>query len=297
MNINSLFNPRWKKSNYILKTKAYYYKTWDGYQMPSLHSHPSIEVMYVIKGKCFIEIEGDTVALNKGQFILIDANISHRLVVPLGKKCRMLNLEFGFEINMETPFDLKQMLEEETSLKKMYEVSFPYILLHDTDMVYMTLKKIIYHLDNQKKKTSLYIQFLYFQLLVDISHLWKEVINYKENINESHVDKALEYLHQHYDEDIKIIQVAQYVSLNENYLQRLFKEQMHMTIIEYLNHFRLEKATMFLSGTDYSMLEICDMIGINSRQYFIKLFKEQFLMTPGAYRKSITKGREYSMSE
>jgi AraC-like DNA-binding protein len=297
MDKNSLFNSRWKESNYVLSTKAYYYKTWQGYQMPSLHSHSSIEVMYVIAGKCHIEIENKRVGLTKGQFILIDANVSHRLLVPKNRSCRMLNLEFGFVHDLDSPLDLKHILIEEADLLDFFEHEFSYSVLHDTDMVYSTLKKLIYYLDCSYRKKSLYIQLLHFQLLIDIAYLWKDTIAYAKNGSESHVYKAVEYLHQHYDEDIKIVQLARHVNLNENYLQRLFKEQMDLTIIEYLNRFRLEKAAMFLIETDYTMMEISDMIGLNSRQYFIKLFKDRYSTTPGAYRKSKGKRHGHEMSE
>lgn len=297
MDKNSLFHSQWKNPNYVLSTKAYYYKTWQGYQMPSLHSHSSIEVMYVIAGKCHIEIDDQCVGLTKGQFILIDANVPHRLLVPKNRTCRMLNLEFGFVPNVNSPLDLKGMLDEERHLLAFFESAFTYSVLHDTDMVYSTLKKLIYYLDSNHRRNSLNIQLLHFQLLIDIAYLWKDTIAYAKNGSESHVYRAVEYLHQHYDEDIKILHLAQHVNLNENYLQRLFKEQMNLTIIEYLNRFRLEKAAMFLIETDYTMMEISDMVGLNSRQYFIKLFKDRYAMTPGVYRKSKGKGHGHEMSE
>jgi AraC family transcriptional regulator, melibiose operon regulatory protein len=77
------------------------------------HSHNEIEIMYVIEGKCVVETATETVPMKKGDLILLDSNIPHRLVVDNENPCRMLNLEFFLQTKKMRDFHhfSKKLLE------------------------------------------------------------------------------------------------------------------------------------------------------------------------------------------
>ena len=87
------------RGDYVPRFYAYYYKQWMNYEMP-YHQHDSTEIMYMISGVCRIDVKaGDTeksVILKKGEFMVLDAGVPHRLIVDQAASCRMLNVEFGF---------------------------------------------------------------------------------------------------------------------------------------------------------------------------------------------------------
>lgn len=68
------------------------------------HSHDEIEIMYVIEGKCVVETAAETVTMKKGDLILLDSNIEHRLIVAKENPCRMLNLEFFLQTKTTSDF-------------------------------------------------------------------------------------------------------------------------------------------------------------------------------------------------
>ena len=59
-----------------------------------------------------------------------------------------------------------------------------------------------------------------------------------------------------------------------------------MTLVEYMNHYRLEKACELLLTTDLSVIEISENTGFENHSYFIRLFRRQYQMTPLKYRRS-----------
>src|SRR5690554_5725144 len=109
MESNSLYNPLFITGEYHPKVNYYYFKQWDDFRMP-FHEHNSVEIMYVITGQCQVDVADDSYALKKGDFILIDANVTHRLIVEKDKPCRMLNIEFLFDHKTTTTPSLKQLV-------------------------------------------------------------------------------------------------------------------------------------------------------------------------------------------
>jgi signal transduction histidine kinase/ligand-binding sensor domain-containing protein/CheY-like chemotaxis protein len=68
-----------------------------------------------------------------------------------------------------------------------------------------------------------------------------------------------------------------------------FKSIVGVGINTYINDYRLSEAKILLEKTDYSMLEIAEIVGFQTQSYFSTLFKEQFDTTPLKYRQNCKK--------
>ena len=66
---------------------------------------------------------------------------------------------------------------------------------------------------------------------------------------------------------------------------RLFRENLHMSPIEYITSYRLNKARQRLIGTNETITQIAYNCGFGSSSYFGKVFREYFDDTPANYRK------------
>ncbi len=286
MNQYSLFNSKWISGNYEPKASAYYYKTWVNYDM-DLHEHDAVEIMYVLKGKCIVGFEDSRIYLSKGEFVVIDSGIAHKLIVEDNISCRMLNIEFKF-VNKENKFfSFGEMVKSDVNLQSLINSKFQFLVLKDSEELFYTLKQLIMEYDNTSRSNSLVVQTLFYNLLIKISRLWNEDNKANNFSSIVYVKEAINYIHQHYDQEIKIEDIAEYVNVNSSYLQRLFKKNTNITIIEYLTKIRMEKAKMLLENTYISIIEICDYVGINSRQYFSYLFNKHFNVSPAQYRQSV----------
>ncbi|WP_121666531.1 helix-turn-helix domain-containing protein [Mesonia aquimarina] len=78
---------------------------------------------------------------------------------------------------------------------------------------------------------------------------------------------------------------AQDAGLNVNKLQLGFQELYELTVNRYIQKVRLEKAQELLATTDCNISEIVDKIGLSSKSYFSKLFRENYQMSPSEFRK------------
>ncbi|MBP1992722.1 AraC family transcriptional regulator [Paenibacillus eucommiae] len=287
MDSNSLYHSKLMAGEYHPKVVAYYFKQWHGYQMP-FHSHNAVEIMYVITGACRVEMEKEKIVLKKGDFILIDANVSHRMLVDDDMQCRMLNVEFIFHPLKNDTFPcMKELAAENSALKTLLDRESPYIVLREQGEVYQTLKSLVLELDAKGEEKELMVKLLLSQLLIRISRLVVEGIHSNMQEVGGYVKKIIAYMHHNYDCDIKVKDIAASVNLHPGYLHRIFKATMNNSVMDYLTLLRIEKAKMLLAQTDIPVIDISGYIGINSRQYFSTIFKKQTGKTPVQFRKSV----------
>lgn len=285
---NSLYNRELLNGRFYLKTKAYYFREWNDFRM-QFHAHNAVEIMYVINGTCLVEVNDVSIAMKKGEFILLDANIRHNLQVENGKPCRMLNVEFGFHKEDTGLPSIDVIAKGSEKFRQLLRSDKPYIVLRDSEEIYITLKSLIMELDRDDSEGNLLVQLLYFQLLIRLSRLYCETWNKNPGTGVMHVKKALQYMHQHYDRDIQIKDIAAAANVHSGYLHRIFKNSKGCTINEYLMKIRMEKAKLLLANTDIQIIDISNYIGINSRQYFAFVFKKYTSLSPSMYRKSVVK--------
>ena len=87
------------------------------------------------------------------------------------------------------------------------------------------------------------------------------------------VGRIRQYIQDNYSRAITLQDVADDVGMDKSYIGRIFKKEFNEGIIEYLNHYRLNKAEEFLSmGMNVS--EAAEKVGFNDPAYFGKCFKK-----------------------
>lgn len=285
MNSNSLYDHRLRAHDVQPRIVAYYYKQWDGFHMP-FHAHNAVEIMYVISGKCVVELKDIELTLKKGDFVLIDAEVEHRLIVQNDGPCRMLNIEFIFTKHVSKFPALKELIEQEPALQTFLSAKQDYIVLRDPHDIYHTLKSLVLELDQSDTSNQLMIQLLMSQLLVRIARIVNEEGAQGTKPNDYYIKKSIQFMQQNYDRDIRVKDIADAVNLHPGYLHRLFSSTMDCTIVAYLTSLRMQKAQMLLSQTDIPVSEIADYVGISSQQYFSTVFKKHTGQSPVLYRKA-----------
>lgn len=106
----------------------------------------------------------------------------------------------------------------------------------------------------------------------------------KGSPGESAVSAVTDYIHRHLHEQISISKLAEQVYLNEQYMARLFKKSVGLSILEYVTRERLKLARELLLSTDYPINRVADSVGYDNYSYFARLFKRETGMTPQEYR-------------
>lgn len=98
------------------------------------------------------------------------------------------------------------------------------------------------------------------------------------------VRKAIAYLYEHYMESISLDDAARYVGMSKEYLARCFHQEMGVTLVTYLNRYRVKQAKAFLDEGERSLTEVALEIGFSSNTYFSRVFKQEVGMSPSEYK-------------
>lgn len=100
------------------------------------------------------------------------------------------------------------------------------------------------------------------------------------------VEAAKAYIRSNYSKDISLDEVSQEVNISPYYFSKVFKEEVGEGFVEYLTGLRMDKAKELLTSTEYSMKEICSMVGYADPNYFSRIFKKNTGVTPTEYKQN-----------
>ena len=99
--------------------------------------------------------------------------------------------------------------------------------------------------------------------------------------------KMMTYIEEHLTDKIELAAIAEHVGVSRTYASAVFKEELGMTISEFIMRERILEAKRMLRDTDLTAAAIADKLAFCSQSYFTKNFTEMEGMTPLEYRKSI----------
>lgn len=124
------------------------------------------------------------------------------------------------------------------------------------------------------------------EYLDDLEHSDKRRILRKSEVKS--IADAASILKEEVAKSNTIEAIAKRVGLNPNKLQMGFQLLYNSTINQFVHNYRLQLAKELVLDTDLSMSEIVTMLGLTSKSYFSKIFKEKYGITPSKYRAQIT---------
>jgi AraC-like DNA-binding protein len=101
---------------------------------------------------------------------------------------------------------------------------------------------------------------------------------------ERHLRHALEYVHQHYAEPLRLHKVARLAGYAPNHFSALFLKQERVGFAAYVSGVRLEHAQRLLRDTTLSVTRIAELCGFNSVEYFCRAFRLAKHISPQRYR-------------
>lgn len=107
---------------------------------------------------------------------------------------------------------------------------------------------------------------------------------YKGGLPKRQLLHVLDYIDTHLNQDIKLADLAQLLSMSQFHFSHLFKQSIGMAPYQYLLQQRVERAKQLLKQTDQSIVDIAFLCGFNSHSHLSKQFRQFTGMTPTAYR-------------
>ncbi|MDF2669447.1 MAG: hypothetical protein K0R67_1753 [Paenibacillus sp.] len=86
------------------------------------------------------------------------------------------------------------------------------------------------------------------------------------------------------DANLSLQGIASMLRMTPAYVGRMFKMCELISVAEYMNEFRLERAREYLETKNFTIKEIMELVGYMNESTFFKLFKKKYGVTPKEYR-------------
>lgn len=103
------------------------------------------------------------------------------------------------------------------------------------------------------------------------------------------INDISEYIKNYPEIQHSIKMLCKKSNLSPAKLQEGFKFMFDRTVSDFVRHVRLEKAVVLLNTTDLTISEIVYTVGLTSRSYFCKIFKQKHNCSPKEFRLKLKK--------
>jgi signal transduction histidine kinase/DNA-binding LacI/PurR family transcriptional regulator/AraC-like DNA-binding protein/CheY-like chemotaxis protein len=101
------------------------------------------------------------------------------------------------------------------------------------------------------------------------------------------VKQAIAHMHQNYDRPISRWEIAEAVGVSEDYLSRVFNQELKISPWDYLNRYRVLQSKSLLLNTTKPIGAIAGQVGFKDQAYFSRVFHKVTGMSPQAFRESL----------
>lgn len=103
----------------------------------------------------------------------------------------------------------------------------------------------------------------------------------------SKVEKAMAEEKLYRNQGITLRHLSDHTRVPENYLSQVLNEYLGRNFYEFINHWRIKDACRLLADDAFSIIEIGEEVGFNSRSTFNAAFKKETGLTPSEYRANL----------
>lgn len=97
--------------------------------------------------------------------------------------------------------------------------------------------------------------------------------------------EMIEYVRNHlHNPMLSVDDIAAHVSMSVNYARQIFKDQFNCSLSDYITDQRIEHVIKLLTTTDWTVADITEQSGFQTKSTFFAAFKRATGMTPNQYR-------------
>lgn len=242
------------------------------------HHHPFYEFVYVEEGTVINLIENEKYILNAGEMSLVMPGENHKIIA---ENC---SIRRDICISSEIFDSLCSLLLPDALCEKSRILSNAKKFSPSRNAINIFLEKLD-HFSVKLDKTDNESRLLAYSLLTEV---FCELVP-KENIDSaSTVPPWIKTILLRFD-NTKSVQaglsaITEGINYSHIYINRVFKQYTGVNLRTFLNETRLKLAAIYINTSDYSAIEISEILGFSSPSFFYKQFKNKYGVTPIEYR-------------
>lgn len=149
------------------------------------------------------------------------------------------------------------------------------------------IKRLVFVFSDDHPNKDMFVDLVLKELFVRIAHLQQHQYHKEENDHQqkSNILRFLvRYIDSNLDKDISVKELSEQVHMSESHLYRIFKSEVGVSPIDFINEKKISKAAHLLRHTKMKVKEVYLQCGFNNPSYFSRLFKKVKKTTPTEFR-------------
>ena len=252
----------------------------------SIHSHNYFQIFYIVSGKVSHHLSSRTAELSPGDIMILPPNQPHYIETPAGE-VDFFSLSFlpdyfqNIKEANKLVLDFLAHLQAETGEEIEPKVTLSY---DDAIFTKILFEKILAEFSGNKTGKAELIKELVSALLAILARVYFEenttTVVTKEN--RQIVMHSIEYIKNHYDEDITLSEIARQSAMSKTWFCTIFNSIVGMPFKEYLNRYRIQRAAELIKAGEKASVA-GNSCGFGDFSTFYRNFKKYMGISPSEF--------------
>lgn len=255
------------------------------------HWHEEMELILVSEGTSLVVVGSEKYTIPEGNGIFINSGVLHAAYATDAPSCRFHSIVFHPRLvggSRDSIFWQKylQPLLKDASCSAVYydrEVDWQRASLDALEEAWQACVQ-------ENEGFEFYVRERMSQIILRLADKGvgrQDIVSEKSVRNEERMKNMLQYIHEHYMEELNTTQIAESASISASECLRCFHAMIGTTPIQYVKQYRILCAAELLKSTSMKVVDIGMNCGFQDMSYFSKTFREMRGCTPQQYRKKV----------
>ena len=261
-----------------------------------VHWHQEMELIVVKKGGVLVTVDKEIYLVKEGEAAVVLPGQLHGIAQDGGAKGEYENIIFRLGMLISREEDVcgaRYLIPLEKGEGKTA------VHMSGESPGYEVFMEGIGRLDCLCKEKAfgyeLGVKSALFQIAAALFQSWKPQTGKSGKGARERMKGLLDYIEEHYGERITIRDAAERCYYSQSHFMKYFRQYMGISFVEYLNRYRISRAAGLLRATERPISLIARDCGFDNLSYFNRLFRRDYGMTPGEYRKEGKKDEGISL--
>lgn len=258
-----------------------------------MNRHSYFEVFYLCSGSLLCHIQERSLRMRAGDLAVIGSTLYHSVECVSTSPATIAALFFDPEIiRSEGASDSVEYLTPFL----LQDAQFPHIVSAESGLPRQILECMLRMYSERRSNPHLRLTLKTYLKLILVT-LVNHYATYNGTIEVfcrqeraiGRIRPLFQHLEEKFGSPIQIRQAARICGMSDSHFMGLFKEVTGMSFLQYLNHYRAEKAKVMLAFSDDSIKKICQDAGFCDQSYFGAVFRKIVGVPPAEFRRAARK--------
>ncbi len=253
------------------------------------HWHPEIELTMIMEGEIAYQVNDTLYHLKAGDGLFCNTNVLHTgRRMETGLDCSYLSITFhprllyGYGSSVMQSKYMNPVLKNAalSSIRFSPEVDWQSEVVREMEKIRLLKEGCPLSMELEMQIHLLKI----WQLIYEHADIGTQA-DPENGRDTERIRRIMEYIREHYAENITLEELAEQVHLCRSECCRLFKRYMHETMFAYLLNYRIDRSMELLQDSGKDITTIAGQVGFATPGYFSRIFRRRMGCSPMEYRK------------